>query len=228
MEAPGNSQNNPVNILIADDHPIFRHGVRTILEAEPDFRVVGEAKDGKQALELAAKLNPSILLMDLAMPGTSGLEALRELTSVSSPILTIILTAAIETPQIVESLQLGARGIILKDSASSVLVDCIRAVLKGQHWVGQEKVSDVVQVLHRYLPPHATTRAKQNFGLTPRELEVVAAVVAGYTNSEIAHRFKLSEQTIKHHITNIFDKLGVSNRMELALFAVTHRLEGDA
>jgi two-component system nitrate/nitrite response regulator NarL len=107
-------------------------------------------------------------------------------------------------------------------------VECIRAVLKGQHWVGQEKVSDVVQVLHRYLPPHATTRARQNFGLTPRELEVVAAVVAGYTNSEIANRVKLSEQTIKHHITNIFDKLGVSNRMELALFAVTHRLEGDA
>jgi DNA-binding NarL/FixJ family response regulator len=81
MEAPENCENNPVNILIADDHPIFRHGVRTILEAEPDFRVVGEAKDGKQALELAAKLNPSVLLMDLAMPGTSGLEALSRLVS---------------------------------------------------------------------------------------------------------------------------------------------------
>lgn len=226
MEILDDIKGGSVRILIADDHPIFRHGVRKILEAEPDFTVVGEAEDAKQTLELATKLKPRVLLVDLAMPGASGLEALRELARTSSPALTIVLTAAIETPQIVEAIQLGARGIILKDASSAVLIECIRAVLKGQHWIGKEKVSDVVQVLHRYLPPHSASRARQNFGLTPRELEVVAAVVAGYTNSEIAHKFKLSEQTIKHHITNIFDKLGVSNRMELALFAVTHQLEG--
>jgi len=158
------------------------------------------------------------------MPRRPGLEALRELATWSIPVRTIILAAEVERAEIVEAIQLGARGVVLKESATEVLVECICSVMAGRYWIGKEKISDLVQALHSLLPRVAARPAPKSFGLTPRELDIVAAIVAGYMNKDIAQRFSISENTVKHHLTKIFDKLGVSNRLELALFAAEHQL----
>lgn len=220
------NKRQPVRIVIADDHPIFRDGLRRLLEAESDLKVIGEACDGSEAVKMARQLRPDIMLLDLAMPRTPGLEALRELStgSNSNAVRVILLTAAAEKKQIVEALQLGARGVVLKDSATQLLLKSIHTVMSGEYWVGRESVSNLVQYL-RTLAQSSGEEAKQKkFGLTPRELEIVSAVVAGYSNKEIAEYFKISEDTVKHHLSNIFDKLGVSTRLELALFAVNQAL----
>jgi two-component system, NarL family, nitrate/nitrite response regulator NarL len=213
-----------VNILVVDDHPTFRLGLRTLLQAETNFRVVGEAGDGIDALRMARELKPHILLLDLSLPRHPGLNVLRDLVTADSGPRAIVLTAAIEQPEIAQALQLGARGIVLKESATQLIVEAIRSVMRGQYWVGRENVSDVMQMLHRLLPRPASRNTRENFGLTPREMEVITAIVAGYSNREIAQKLSLSLQTVKHHITNVFDKLGVSNRLELTLFAISHHL----
>jgi two-component system nitrate/nitrite response regulator NarL len=213
---------NGIRVLIADDHAIFRRGLRSVLEAEPGFAVVGEAGDGEQAVQLSRSLLPDVLLLDLAMPGVSGMDALAELGTAPTPVRTILLTAGIEKPEIVKALQLGAAGVVLKSAATDLLFKSIRSVMAGQHWIGREAVSDLVEALRAQVavePP-----ARDRFGLTPRELEITSAVVAGLSNKEIARKLTLSEDTVKHHLTNIFNKMGASNRLELALFAVHHRL----
>jgi two-component system, NarL family, nitrate/nitrite response regulator NarL len=221
-----NRRSQPVRIVIADDHPIFRDGLRRLLEAETDLKVIGEASDGTEAVKLARQLKPEILLLDLAMPRRPGLEALREMSSSSSPssVRVILLTAAAEKNQIVEALQLGARGVVLKDSATQLLLKAIHTVMAGEYWVGRESVSNLVQYLRTLMQSSGEDARQKKFGLTPRELEIVSAVVAGYANKEIAEYFKISEDTVKHHLSNIFDKLGVSTRLELALFAVNQSL----
>src|SRR5215469_5250965 len=141
-----------IRILIADDHPVFRQGLLSVFRSEPEFTIVGEATDGRRALELTRKLNPDILLLDLVMPHLTGLETLRELAGSATPVRTIVLTASIEKEQIVQALQLGARGILLKDASTDVLLAGIRAVMNGQFWVGQDKVTDLVEILRSYLP----------------------------------------------------------------------------
>ena len=206
-------------IVIADDHPIFRDGLRRLLEVESSFKVIGEASDGAEAVKLTRKLKPDVLLLDLAMPNHPGLEAVRELGAGPTSTRIILLTAAVEKEQIVEALQLGARGVVLKESATQLLMDSIRAVMSGQYWVGRETISNLVEYLRTLLTPPATPKHKK-YGLTPRELEIISAVVAGYANKDIAAHFRISEDTVKHHLSNVFDKLGVSTRLELALFAV--------
>ncbi len=210
-------------ILIADDHTIFRDGLRRLLESEPEFQVTGEAGDGVEALQLAHQLKPDILLLDLAMPRMPGLETLRELSSQGSPVRTILLTAAIEKRQIIEALQMGARGVIMKDAATTLLMKGIRTVMNGQFWVGREAVADMVTYLREKAAQQPPPPAKA-YGLTKRELEILSTIVSGLSNKEIAQKFTLSEDTVKHHLTNIFDKVGVSSRLELALFAINHRL----
>ena len=213
-----------VRILIADDHPIFRDGLKRLLESERDFKVVGEACDGVEAVKMVRQLKPEILLLDLAMPRRPGLEALREMSTDTTGVRVILLTAAAEKDQIVEALQLGARGVVLKDSATQILLKSIRAVMDGEYWVGRESVSNLVQYLRGLVGSSSNVARHRRYGLTPRELEIVSAVVAGYANKEIAEHFKISEDTVKHHLSNIFDKVGVSTRLELALFAVNQAL----
>ncbi|MFN2387493.1 MAG: response regulator [Thermoanaerobaculia bacterium] len=213
----------PIRILIADDHPIVRDGLRRLLETEPDFQVVGQAADGREAVKLVRDVQPDVLLLDLSMPRLPGLEVLRELSDSAASVRTILLAAAIEKEQIIEALQMGARGVVLKESATQLLFKGIRTVMAGQYWVGREKVSDLVAAL-RGLVASGGEKPDKNFGLTRRELEIVSTIVAGYTNRDIAQKFSLSEDTVKHHLTHIFDKLGVSSRLELAMFAVNHRI----
>jgi DNA-binding NarL/FixJ family response regulator len=155
---------------------------------------------------------------------------LRELSAAKIPVRTLLLTAAIDQGQIVQALRLGAYGVILKESTTQRLFDSIRCVMAGQYWVGRESVSDLVKALRSAGgPPDGGAGLRtRDFGLTPREMEIVTLVVAGYSNPDIAQRCSISEQTVKHHVSNIFDKLGVSNRLELALFAVNHRLTAPA
>jgi DNA-binding NarL/FixJ family response regulator len=213
-----------VRILIADDHRIFRDGLRRLLEVEPDLEVVGEASDGRDAIALVRQIEPDILLLDLSMPGVDGLEALRGIAEQPGATRTLLLTAAIEKAELVTALQLGARGLVLKDSATSILLTGIRAVVRGEYWVGRESVPTLVDAL-RPLIAGQPAKPRNAFGLTEREREIVAAVVAALGNKEIAARLSITEKTVKHHLTNIFDKLGVSSRLELALFAIHHELE---
>lgn len=216
-----------IRILAADDHPIFRHGLRGLLEAEPDFQVVGEAADGTEVLEKVPALQPDVLLLDLAMPRLGGMEALRELARTSAGarqgLRIVVLTVAIEKRQILEALQLGAHGIVLKDAAAQLLIKALRAVVSGQYWVGRESVADLVQYLRR-LAPAVPDKPGQVRLLTSREREILSAIVGGLTNREIAEKLSISEDTVKHHLSRIFDKVGVSHRLELAMFAVNHGL----
>ena len=211
--------------LIADDHPVVRVGLRNMLQANGQMKVIAEAKDGVEALNMVRTLRPDILLLDLAMPNMPGMDALRELTSESSSTSTrtIVLTGLIDKRQILEALQLGARGVVLKDAVVDHLSACIRAVMQGQYWLEGRPVQNLVQVL-RDLAAQTAAPPRKTFGLTPRELEVVSLITEGSTNKHIAHTFGISEETVKRHLTNIFNKLGVGNRLELALFALNHNL----
>lgn len=217
---------NAIQVLIADDHPIFRDGLRKLIENNQDMVVVGEASDGVEAVKIARQLKPDILLLDLAMPRKNGLEVLRDLHVSAIPVRTILLTAIIDKRQVIEALQLGAYGVVLKESSTELMVKSIRSVMAGQFWLAQGSVSDLVQALRSSALPGNNSAEKRKFNLTTRELEIIKAIVAGYTNKDIAQRYSLSEHTVKHHLTSIFDKLGVSNRLELALFVVDHHLVG--
>ena len=210
----------PIRILIADDHPILRDGLRKLLEAEQDFVVAGEASNGHEALQFTQQLEPDMLLLDLVMPGVPCLEVLRSLTASSLATRILLLTASIEPDDFVKALQLGARGVVMKDVASQLLMKAIRKVMEGQYWIGSEGVSGLVDTFRAQM----FESKERRFGLTPRELAIVTTVTTGLTNKEIAQRFSLSEETVKHHLTKIYTKLGVSNRLELALFAISHHL----
>jgi DNA-binding NarL/FixJ family response regulator len=209
---------------MADDHQIFRAGLRRLLESEPDFEVVGEAGDGEEAVRLTKQIKPDILLLDVSMPRMTGLEALREL---EGEVKTILLTASLANSEIVTALQVGARGIVRKESATQVLFKSIRCVQNGEYWVERESVRDLVQTLRQLVTQSEAAAKQARFNLTAREMEIVSAVVAGCSNKEIAKQFKLSENTVKHHVSNIFDKMGVSTRVELALAAMHHGLVSD-
>jgi DNA-binding NarL/FixJ family response regulator len=220
MTLPANTTTDVVRILIADDHPVFIAGLRALLQSEEPFVVVGQAGDGQEAVRLVETLRPDVVLLDLMMPRVGGLDALRMITAMPSPPHVLLLTAAISRRETVKALQLGAHGVVLKEATPDLVVRSVRAVLDGQFWVGRECVSDLV----RYLRAEPEASPDAAFGLSPRERQIVAAVVAGCSNREIARRFDVQENTVKHHLTNVFDKLGVSSRLELALFAVDHDL----
>jgi DNA-binding NarL/FixJ family response regulator len=213
----------PIKVLIADDHPVVRIGLRNMLQADNQMRIVAEARDGAEALNMVRTLRPDILLLDLAMPRMPGMDALRELTSETIPTRTIVLTGLVDKRQILEALQLGARGVVLKDAVVEHLSACIRAVMQGQYWLDGRPVQNLVQVL-RDLAAQTAPPSRKTFGLTGRELEVVTLITEGSTNKHIAVSFGISEETVKRHLTNIFNKLGVGNRLELALFALNHNL----
>ena len=215
-----------IGILIADAQVMFREALRSLLEREEDFCILGEVGNGREALQLANTLKPDILLLDLSMPRVSGMEALRRLATVNSQARPILFVESPEKSQIVEALKLGARGILPRRTTTQMLLKCIRAVASGEYWVGHQNISDLIECI-RTADPKPEPRDSNGFRLTRRELEIISAIVDGYTNKDIAKRFSISEQTVKHHLTSIFEKVGVTNRLELALFAMHQRLASD-
>lgn len=210
-----------IQVLIADDHPVVRIGLRQLLQSDAGFKVVGESADGHDTLDMVRRLRPDVLLLDVSMPGLSGLEVLRALLSEPGATRVVLLTAGIEQQQLVEAVELGARAVVLKDSAARDLADAIRAAANGQCWIGRQTTGSLVEVLQQRA---RASMDRPSFGLTPRELQVISTVAAGCTNKDIARTLAISEDTVKRHLTHIFDKLGVSNRLELGLFAIHHKL----
>jgi two-component system, NarL family, nitrate/nitrite response regulator NarL len=206
-----------VRIAIADDHPIFRDGLRRLLESEPGFSVVGEAADGLEAIRMTQDVRPDVLLLDVAMPRMGGVEALPGVQSTTTRV--VLLTAGIDPADLLRAIQLGARGVVLKESVTKQLIDGIYRVMNGKYVIGTGIADDLAQAVRQVETP-----ATRRYGLTARELEIVAAIVAGASNRDIADRLGISLQTVKHHLTNIFDKTGASSRLELALLALRQSL----
>jgi DNA-binding NarL/FixJ family response regulator len=214
----------PIRIVVADDHPVVRFGVRNMLQNEPGFEVVGEAEDGDDAITQTLELEPDILLLDVLMPRLPGLEAMRAIMTKSPRVKIVLLTSTISVQQIIEALQIGARGIVLKQSVAGDLTQALRAVLGGDYWIGGERVANLLKALQELQAQAAAVPERKTYGLTPRELEVVTCIVEGCSNRDIATQFSISEETVKRHLSNVFDKTGVSTRLELALFAIAHKL----
>ena len=216
-----------IHVLIADDHALFRETLKKVLDSEKGFLVVGETGDSEETLKLVRLLQPDILLLDWKLPRLSGLDTLQSLSTLGKKIRIILLTANIEQDQISHAFHLGARGLVMKESGVDVLFESMRCVMAGQYWLFGEGCQSLEQIINKLPISAPEIRRAPKFTLTPQELRIVAAVASGITNKHIAQQLSISEQTVKHHITNIFDKLGVYNRLELTLFALHHKLIED-
>ena len=213
-----------IRILIADGQPIFCQGLRKVIETQPDLRVVADTCDGTEALKLVREHAPDILLLDVAITRLAALRVLRDVQSSAPSVRTIVLAAEAETPETVEALKLGARGVMRKDSPADLLFKAIRCVKAGQHWVRRDKMTDVLQSIGKEKSPWINGPLGRNLHVTSREIQIISAILHGGSNKDIAKQFGLSEDTVKHHLTHIFDKLGVCTRLELALFAMDYEL----
>lgn len=205
-----------IRILVADDHPMLREGLVAVLATQPDFEVVGEAADGAEAVRLAGSLEPGVILLDLEMPGTDGVSALKELRESGSAAGTLVFTAYDTDERILGALRAGARGYLLKGASRSEIFSAIRTVASGGS----------------LLEPAVTARLLENIGgqraphdeLTPREAEVLALLADGLPNREIAGKLFVTERTVKFHVGSILAKLGAANRTEAARTAVRQGL----
>jgi two-component system nitrate/nitrite response regulator NarL len=207
-------------LVIADDHAVFRSGLRRLLESTAHLKVVGEAGKGNEVVTLVNELRPHVLLLDVRLPELSGLGVLKQLGA-SCDTRVLLLTAGIDNKDAVSALKSGARGVLLKNTTTQLVFRSIDVVRSGQYWVYQDSASDLAGALSRLAESAADPKKQDSrFNLTPRELAVLKAVVSGCANKAIAQQFSISEQTVKHHVTNIFNKTGTSNRLELTLFAI--------
>jgi DNA-binding NarL/FixJ family response regulator len=204
-----------IRLVLADDHPIVLQGLQQLFERHDDFQVISSCPDGTTALAAVIEHQPDVLVMDLRMPGKSGLDVLRLLLSGRSSCRTILLTAIVRDDEVMEAVKLGVRGIVLKESSPEVLVDCVRRVYRGEQWLERETVT---RALQRVLKRDGVDRDAGD-SLTPREIEIVRMVAQGMRNKVIAERLSISEGTVKVHLHNVYEKLGVDGRLELVLSA---------
>jgi DNA-binding NarL/FixJ family response regulator len=214
------NDDTPIRVLLADDHPIVLGGLAQLLSLEPDITVVARCTNGNEALAAIARERPQVVIADLVMPGRSGLDLLRELRATSSPVRLILLTARIEHEQVLEALNLGVAGIVLKESAPLQILDCIRRVASGGQWIDQLIGSRTLDGLLR----RQSGAAKAAAVLTTREIEVVRMVARGLRNKEIADLLSITEGTVKAHLRTIFEKLAIDSRMKLIVYARETRL----
>src|ERR1039458_7646315 len=226
----GMASSAKIRIVVADDHPIFRDGLCKLLALEEDFEVVAQAQDGRHVLEVLQQHEPDILLLDLKMPGLDGLSTLQRLQVGKNKTRVIVLTASDDKNEFVQAMKLGTSGIVLKQTATELLIKSIRKVHAGEIWLDSHTTQAVIRQFvaneepPQTPPPTSQVRDRERSPLSQREREIVALVAQGFKNKEMAEKMFISEQTVKNHLHNIFDKLGVSDRLELALYAIHNNL----
>ncbi|HEY8589683.1 MAG TPA: response regulator transcription factor [Naasia sp.] len=215
-----------INLLLVDDQALVRMGFRMLLEAEPDFRVVGEAGDGAEALRLAAELAPDVVLMDVRMPGVDGITATRRLLEVSPTSRVIILTTFDLDEHAFGGLRAGASGFLVKDTRPAELLAAVRAVASGEAAISGRVTRRMLELFGGKLPTGDTAAPAALAALTPREVEILRAIGEGLTNGEIAERFFVAESTVKTHVGRVLQKLELRDRVQAVIFAYERGLVG--
>lgn len=210
----------PIRVILADDHPIVLGGLDQLLAPEPDMQVIARCTSGRATLEAVRRHKPDILLLDLRMPDGDGLSVLRGLREEKLTTRAVVLSAALDEDELLEAVQLGAKGVVLKEMAPELLLECIRRVHAGGQWLDRDLVG---RALDRLVVREALAR-KVGEVLTPREIEIVRLVASGLRNKEIGRTLSITEGTVKIHVHNIYDKLGVDSRVELAAYARAHQI----
>ncbi|HYW90100.1 MAG TPA: response regulator transcription factor [Chloroflexota bacterium] len=214
------SEAQPIRVLIVDDHGVVREGLRAYLELEPDIQVVGEARDGTEAVRRALELSPDVVLMDLVMPNMDGVDATTRIKEQQPAVHVIVLTSFLEDDRVVPAIKAGATSYLLKDVAASDLARAIRGARAGQAQLHPEVARRLMQQVTAPRKPDAGAQ------LTEREREVLRLLAEGRSNKEIARALVVSERTVKGHVSNILGKLGLQDRTQAALYAVRHGLTG--
>jgi DNA-binding NarL/FixJ family response regulator len=209
-----------IRIVLVDDHPIFLQGVERLFRLEPDLEVVARSIDGEEALRAVREHRPDVLLLDLRRPGMDGLAVLRELEREGTPTRVVVLTAALDEDDVLAAIELGVRGVVLKEMAPRLLVQAVRKVHAGERWL---ETRSAALALEKLVRKQAGARAAAEM-LTQRETEIVRMVASGLTNKEIASRLKITEGTVKVHVHSVYQKLRVGNRVALMRWAEGHGL----
>lgn len=207
-------------LLLADDHPLVLDGLARLFEVQKDFEIVAAVGNGREAFELATKARPDIAVLDINMPLGGGLEIAAQMYAQSLPTKVVLLTAVLEEHEVVEALRLGVKGIVLKESAPQLLLHAVREVLAGRQWLDRGIAGRTLETLLA----SKEGRQRATYELTPRELEIVRLVVRGMKNRDIGARLSIAEGTVKIHLNRVYQKLSVSNRVELTNFARSEHL----
>ncbi len=202
-------------VLVADDQTLFRAGLVRLLEEDPRVEVVGQAGDGAEAVEMAGRLRPDVVLMDLRMPNLDGIEATRRIVAEFPEVRVLLLTVLDADNNVIQALKAGASGYILKDSKPDSIVSSLLAVMAGERVMASAVANRVLEMLT------GTTTPKEFYdGLTSREIEILKLLAGGMANKQIAYRLKISEKTVRNHVSNMYEKLGIYDRSQAVLYAV--------
>jgi DNA-binding NarL/FixJ family response regulator len=205
----------PASLVLADDHPIVLDGLERLFTGQADLAVVARCVDGTEALRAVREHRPDVLVLDVRMPGLDGFAIIRELRREALPTRVVLLSAELDEDQVLEAMRLGVRGVVLKEMAPRMLVECVRKVVAGEQWIERRSLG---RALDRMLRREAGLREVAAL-LTAREIEIVRLVAEGLRNQAIAERLHISEGTVKVHLHNIYEKLGVDSRVALTVYA---------